>query len=97
MDSHADFRLGSKESSAESEEARISFEDASTVFDDPFEVTVYDADHSSEEHRFITLGQMANGRIIVLCYKEERVDLYRIISARDATSRERNAYEEGEI
>ena len=75
----------------------ISFEDASTVFDDPFEVTVYDADHSFEEHRFITLGQMANGRIIVLCYKEERVDLYRIISARDATSRERNAYEEGEI
>ena len=75
----------------------ISFEDASTVFDDPFEVTVCDADHGSEEHRFITLGQMANGRIIVLCYKEERVDLYRIISARDATSRERNAYEEGEI
>jgi len=75
----------------------ISFEDASTVFDDPFEVTVYDADHSFEEHRFITLGQMANGRIIVVCYKEERVDLYRIISARDATSRERNAYEEGEI
>ena len=44
----------------------ISFEDASTVFDDPFEVTVYDADHSFEEHRFITLGQMANGRHSVM-------------------------------
>ena len=75
----------------------IAFEDASTVFEDPFEVTVYDTDHSFDEHRFITLGQMANRRLIVVCYKEERADLYRIISARDATSRERNAYEEGEI
>jgi len=75
----------------------ISSEDASTVLNDPFEVTVYDADHSFDEHRFITLGQLANGRIIVVCYKEERADLYRIISARDATPRERKTYEEGEI
>ena len=76
---------------------RISFQDASTVFDDPLELTVYDADHSLDEHRFITLGQMANGPIVVVCYKEERVDLYRIISARDATAKERKDYEEGKI
>ena len=75
----------------------ISFEDASTVFDDPFEFTVYDDDHSFDEHRFITLGQMANRRIVVVCYKEESADLYRIISARDATPREHKDYEEGEI
>ena len=97
MESHADFRLRSKESSAESEEARDIFRGGVDGIDDPFEVTVYDADHSFEEHRFITLGQMANGRIIVLCYKEERADLYRIISARDATPRERKDYEEEEI
>jgi len=75
----------------------ISFEDASTVFDDPFEVTVYDVDHSFDEHRFITLGQVANGRVVVVCYKEERTDLYRIITARDATATERRDYEQGEI
>ncbi len=77
-------------------EHRLSFEDASTVFDDPFEVTVYDIDHSLDD-RFITLGRMANGRTVVVCYKEERVDLYRLISARYTTSRERRDYEEGKI
>jgi len=59
------------------------------------EMTVYDADHSLDEHRFITIGQMANGRSV--CYKEERADLYRLISARNATPRERKDYEEDEI
>jgi uncharacterized DUF497 family protein len=75
----------------------ISFEDASTVFDDPFEVTVYDVDHSFDEYRFVTLGQVANGRVVVVCYKEERTDLYRIITARAATATERRDYEQGEI
>ena len=54
-------------------------------------------DHSFDEHRFITLGQVANGRVVVVCYKEERTDLYRIITARDATATERRDYEQGEI
>jgi uncharacterized DUF497 family protein len=40
----------------------VSFEEAETVFDDPFYVDFYDPDHSSGEHRFILLGESAQGR-----------------------------------
>ena len=35
-----------------------SFDEAQTVFDDPLYVDFYDPDHSDDEHRFITIGQM---------------------------------------
>lgn len=41
----------------------VSFEEAKTVFDDPLYVDFYDPDHSYGEHRFILLGQSAQGRL----------------------------------
>lgn len=70
----------------------VSFEEATTVFGDPLAGTIPDPDHSEGEARFLTIGWTANGRLIVVSHTEEG-DTIRLISAREATSHERNQYE----
>jgi len=72
----------------------VSFEEAETVFDDPLYVDFYDPDHSLGEHRFIIIGESAQGRLLMVSYTE-RGDLIRLISSRELTSAERKKYEEG--
>jgi hypothetical protein len=71
----------------------VSFEEASTVFGDPLAATIPDPDHSETEMRFVTMGLSSTGRLVVVSHTEEEDDLFRIISAREATSHERKAYE----
>ena len=72
---------------------RVSFEEASTALLDPLSKTDLDPDHSIEEHRFITFGISARQRLLVVSYTE--VDgVIRLISARLASRREREIYEE---
>ena len=71
----------------------ISFAEASTVFGDPLAGTIPDPDHSRAEMRFVTIGYSAMGRLIVVSHTEGEDDLFRIISAREATTHERKAYE----
>ena len=60
-------------------------------------LSVPDEDHSATEERWLTLGQAANGTLLVVIhtYLEVRVDAaaVRIISARRAGRRERRQYE----
>jgi uncharacterized DUF497 family protein len=72
----------------------VSFEEAGTIFDDPLYVDFYDPDHASEEHRYIIIGESRQGRLLVVSYTE-RGGVTRLISAREATRSEREAYEEG--
>jgi uncharacterized DUF497 family protein len=67
---------------------------AATVFDDPLYVDFYDPDHSSEEHRYLIIGISQKGRLLIVSYTQ-RGDVVRLISAREVTSTERKAYEEG--
>jgi uncharacterized DUF497 family protein len=71
----------------------VSFEEAKTVFDDPLYVDFYDPDHSIGEHRFILLGESAQGRLLFVSYMERNNGI-RLISAREATLSERKAYEQ---
>ena len=71
----------------------ISFEEAATAFGDPLSFTITDADHSSAEHRFITMGETELGRIVVVAHTD-RGDTLRIISARPATRKEKHDYAE---
>jgi uncharacterized DUF497 family protein len=71
----------------------VSFEEASSVFADPLAATIPDPDHSQTEMRFLTMGLSSTGRLVVVSHTEEDDDLFRIISAREATSHERKAYE----
>ncbi|MCY4553694.1 MAG: BrnT family toxin [Candidatus Poribacteria bacterium] len=76
---------------------RISFVQATTVFQDPNQVTTFDEDHSDAEDRWITLGFDKNGILLVVIHTVEETERYmniRIISARKATRAETKQYEE---
>ncbi len=74
---------------------KVSFEEAKTVFADPFSITIDDPKHSVDEHRFIDIGAAANGKILVIFYTERRKKI-RLISCRKSTNAERKIYEERE-
>lgn len=71
----------------------ISFEEAVTVFGDPLSLTIHDPLHSHSEDRFVIMGQSLRHRLLVVVHTD-RGDAIRIISAREATRRERKKYEE---
>ena len=73
---------------------RVSFEEATTVFSDPFSITIPDPDRSAEEQRYIDMGNSDRGRVLVVVYTERGATI-RIISCRKATPTERRRYEEG--
>jgi uncharacterized DUF497 family protein len=72
----------------------VSFEEAKTVFDDPLYVDFYDPEHSEGEERYLIVGESDRGRLLIVSYTE-RGDAVRLISAREVTRTEREAYEEG--
>lgn len=72
----------------------VGFNEAKTVFDDPFYIDFYDPDHSDNEYRYIIIGESQHGRLLIVAYTE-RAETTRLISAREATTIERKAYEEG--
>jgi uncharacterized protein len=74
------------------EDHRVSFEEAASVFDDPLARTVHDAEHSSDEERFVTMGRSSSGVLLVVCHCD-RGNRVRIISARFPEPRERRDYE----
>jgi hypothetical protein len=71
---------------------RVSFDEASTVFGDPLAATVDDLEHSQSENRYITIGNSIKNRLLVVVHTD-RGDRIRIISARQASARERKQYE----
>ncbi len=75
---------------------RVSFHEAATVFGDSFSITVLDPDHSVEENRYVTVGLSDRRRLLMVSHTE-RDDRIRIISARELTRVERDAYEEGNL
>jgi uncharacterized DUF497 family protein len=52
---------------------------------------IFDDAHSSDEDRFIAIGPISRGLVLVV-YAEQEDDLIRIISARFATTRETAMY-----
>jgi uncharacterized protein len=72
----------------------ISFSEASTVFADPLSRTIPDPSHSEAEERLIILGESGLQHTLVVVHTY-RGEVIRIISARNATTRERKDYERG--
>jgi len=74
----------------------VAFEQASYVFADPFALNKYDDEHSENEDRWIMLGRSLNETIIVVVHTFRDIDgteFVRIISARKATKKEKQAYQ----
>jgi len=72
----------------------VSFEEASTVWDDLFFIDFYDEEHSMEENRFLIVGESKQNKLLIVSYVE-RENSVRIISAREITPKERRNYEHG--
>jgi uncharacterized DUF497 family protein len=72
----------------------VSFEEASTVFDDLLSYTMNDPEHSIEESRQVTFGHSDRDNLLVVCHCD-RPSKIRIISARFATPAERRSFESG--
>lgn len=70
----------------------VGFEEARTIWWDPFTLTRGDPRHPGED-RFVDVGMSASARLLVVVYTE-RGPRTRLISARLATPSERRAYEE---
>ncbi len=72
----------------------LSFEEAIELFRSGVDyLEIYDEEHSDEEDRFIAVGPITRG-VIVVAYTERDDDVLRLLSARRATRKERQRYEE---
>jgi uncharacterized DUF497 family protein len=71
----------------------VPFREAASVFRAPLGITSFDLDHSEAEDRFITFGFSGGGRLLMVAHTD-RGERIRIISARELTREEREAYEE---
>jgi uncharacterized DUF497 family protein len=76
----------------------VSFELASTVFNDPRLLTVADMEHSEAEERWFSVGCASNGALLSIVYLWSESDpgttKIRLIMARQATRNEIRHYEE---
>ena len=74
----------------------VPFEEAATVLSDPEALDWEDLEHPEAERRWKRLGFSAKGRVLLVVYTLRRLqngtETIRIISARQATRKERKAY-----
>ncbi len=75
---------------------RVAFRRAATVFRDPNQLSLYDAEHSEDEDRWITIGIDNTGvlQVVIHTFQQVGEDLFeiRVISARKAIRREVEQY-----
>ncbi|HUP60438.1 MAG TPA: BrnT family toxin [Thermoanaerobaculia bacterium] len=86
----AEFEWDPAKAAANYRKHSVHFADAVGVFSDDFALTIEDT--SANEERFRTLGVDFLGRVLVVAYTY-RGDTIRLISARQATARQRASYE----
>ncbi len=72
----------------------VSFDEASTVFNDSLSVTFPDSDHSYGEERYVIIGLSSANRLLIVAHTD-RANRVRLISAREATRFEQRFYEDG--
>jgi uncharacterized protein len=71
----------------------VDFTEALTIFDDPFGRISLDPRHSIAEERLVLLGVSRQGRLLAVMFTERGSNTIHLISAREATRREREDYE----
>ena len=75
----------------------VTFVQAATVLLDALALTAFDAAHSEFEERWFTLGMSSAGKLLAVSHTYQHTGpahiRVRVISAREATKRERKQYE----
>lgn len=87
------FTWNPRKAAANRKKHGVSFEEALTVFSDQLARIFDDEAHSDEEQREIIVGHSVKQRLLLVCFTEGQ-NRIRIFSARKATQRERQDYEE---
>ena len=88
------FEWDSRKNSINREKHGLSFEEAAELFrSDRDFLEIYDEGHSDEEDRFIAVGRIRRG-VVVVVHVEREEGVVRILSARMATKNERRHFEE---
>ncbi len=87
------FEWDDKKANINNRKHGISFEEATTAFADELSITIDDPLHSQDEDRLILIGQSKFMKTLIVTHVEKRESI-RIISARKATKKEQNFYEE---
>jgi len=87
-----DFEWDIQKADSNNRKHDVSFVEAATVFGDYLSVTYPDSEHSIQEVRYIIIGLSSKNRVLVIAHTQ-RGESIRIISARQATKRERDFYE----
>ena len=83
-----DFEWDTVKELANRERHDISFDEVMELFKRGVDfLEIYDAEHSGDEDRFIAIGPVQRG-VVVVVYTERQEDTIRIISARLATTSE---------
>ena len=55
------FEWDEEKAKANLKKHRVGFDEATTVFTDPFSMTIHDPDHSADEQRYIDIGSSDKG------------------------------------
>jgi uncharacterized DUF497 family protein len=87
-----EFEWDETKGSSNQQKHGLAFSEAAQLFRSGDEyLEIFDADHSEGEDRFIAIGPIARGLIVVV-YTEPEEGVVRIMSAREATQRERSLF-----
>lgn len=89
------FEWDTRKAAANLRKHGVSFDEAATVFGEPDALDGPDLAHSEREARFLRLGKSLADRVLMLAYTirgSGDAEKIRIISARRASRKEREAY-----
>ena len=92
---NAEFEWDDDKAAGNLKKHSVSFDEGTTIFNDPMIATIPDPDPSKQEERCISIGISVQSRLLVVVHTE-REDRIRLISCRKATSAERKYYETNE-
>lgn len=84
------FKWDKRKAAANLKKHGVSFEEASSAFDDKLGAYYPDLLHHD---RFILIGYSRRQRLLYVVHAEVKADVIRIISARKATNHEKTRYE----
>lgn len=85
------FEWDQKKNDANQQKHGLSFDEAKTLFSSDDYLEIYDEEHSIDENRFIAIGAIRVGVVLVIFIDREE-DVIRIVSARKATKQEADLY-----
>ena len=90
------FSWGARKALKNYEKHGVPFEEAATIFSDPEGLDWEGFQHGQTERRWKRLGRSSQGRVLLAVYTLRRLadgtETIRIISARQASRKERKAY-----